>query len=215
MRCRLQRAAGPDARASRARSRSIPTTAWSCEPCDEAPPLRLSRAGACIGQLADFARKHGKSKSLIVEAALASFLSPDDADGARRRSRRRLDRLTRQIERLERDLSISIETLALFVRFWLTSTPPLPEPMQAAARAKGSERYEKFVEALGDGSRPARRCCARFPKTCCTTDRRQAIRSLSVIHRPADEADSAVSFSFYADARRRQSLVASARSCLF
>jgi hypothetical protein len=62
---------------------------------------------------------------------------------------RRLDRLTRQVERLERHVTISNEALALFVRFWLTVTPPLPDTAQPAAQAKGRERYEGFVEALG------------------------------------------------------------------
>jgi hypothetical protein len=62
---------------------------------------------------------------------------------------RRLDRLTRQVERLERHVTISNEALALFVRFWLTSTPPLPDTAPSAAQAKGRERYEGFVEALG------------------------------------------------------------------
>jgi hypothetical protein len=57
--------------------------------------------------------------------------------------------LTRQTERLERDLSIAVETLALFIRFWLTVTPPLPESAQAAAQAKGRERFESFLETLG------------------------------------------------------------------
>jgi hypothetical protein len=35
------------------------------------------------------------------------------------------------------------------VRFWLTVTPPLPDTAQPAAQAKGRERYEGFVEALG------------------------------------------------------------------
>jgi hypothetical protein len=51
--------------------------------------------------------------------------------------------------RMERDLGISVETLAVFIRFWLTSNPPLPEPAQVAARAKAAERYEAFVTALG------------------------------------------------------------------
>jgi hypothetical protein len=41
------------------------------------------------------------------------------------------------------------ETLALFVRFWLTVTPPLPPEAQAAAQLKGRQRHEGFVEALG------------------------------------------------------------------
>ena len=62
---------------------------------------------------------------------------------------RRLDRLTRQVERVERHITISNEALALFVRFWLTATPPLPDTAQPAAQTKGRERYEGFVEALG------------------------------------------------------------------
>jgi hypothetical protein len=62
---------------------------------------------------------------------------------------KRLDQLDRRMTRMERDLGISVETLAVFVRFWLTTSPPLPEPAQAAARAKAGERYDAFVAALG------------------------------------------------------------------
>lgn len=41
------------------------------------------------------------------------------------------------------------ETLALFIRFWLTVTPPLPEAEQMSARAKGMERFEGFMQSLG------------------------------------------------------------------
>jgi hypothetical protein len=99
--------------------------------------------------LIDYADRRGKSKSLIAEAAIASFLSPDAAERQEATLARRLDRLVRQTERLERDVGIAVETLALFVRFWLTATPALPEQAQAAARAKGSERYHAFIEALG------------------------------------------------------------------
>ena len=99
--------------------------------------------------LIDYADRRGKSKSLVAEAAIASFLSPDAAERQEATFARRLDRLVRQLERLERDVGISVEALALFVRFWLTATPALPEQSQAAARAKGAERYDAFVEALG------------------------------------------------------------------
>src|SRR4051794_26043347 len=102
-----------------------------------------------LDQLAELSARRGLTKSSIVEAAVASFLSPDAADRREAAFVRRLDRLSRQLERLERDLTIGVETMALFVRFWLTVTPPLPESAQPAARAKGSERYEAFVETLG------------------------------------------------------------------
>jgi hypothetical protein len=62
---------------------------------------------------------------------------------------KRLDRIVRVLERLERNDGITLETIALFIRFWLTSTPALPEQSSPAARAKGAERYDRFVEALG------------------------------------------------------------------
>lgn len=99
--------------------------------------------------LADYARRKRVSQASVVEAALASFLSPDSADRLEAALARRLDLLTRQSERMERHVTIGNETLALFVRFWLTSTPPLPDSAQATAQAKGRERFEAFVDAVG------------------------------------------------------------------
>jgi predicted transcriptional regulator len=100
-------------------------------------------------QLADHANRKRVPQALIVETALASFLSPDNSERMEAALGRRLDRLTRHVERLERHITISNEALALFVRFWLTATPPLPDTAQPAAQTKGRERYEGFVEALG------------------------------------------------------------------
>jgi predicted transcriptional regulator len=100
-------------------------------------------------KLADYAARKRVPQALIVEAALASHLSPDGADRLEAALARRLDRITRHLERIERHVDISNEALAVFVRFWLTSTPALPDGASAAAQAKGRERYEGFVEALG------------------------------------------------------------------
>jgi predicted transcriptional regulator len=100
-------------------------------------------------QLADYASRRRVPQALVVETALSSYLSPDNSERMEAALGRRLDRLTRQIERLERHVTISNEALALFIRFWLTVTPPLPDTAQPAAQAKGRGRYEAFVEALG------------------------------------------------------------------
>jgi predicted transcriptional regulator len=99
--------------------------------------------------LAEYAARRAQPRSLIAEAAIASFLSPDAAERQEAALTKRLDQLDRRIARLERDLGIAVETLAVFVRFWLTTNPPLPEPAQAAARAQVGERYDAFVAALG------------------------------------------------------------------
>lgn len=96
-----------------------------------------------------FAKRQGRPKSMVAEAAIASFLSPDDADRREAVIAKRLDRIVRVLERLERNDGVTLETIALFIRFWLISTPSLPEHSNAAARAKGAERYDRFVEALG------------------------------------------------------------------
>lgn len=96
-----------------------------------------------------FAERRSQPKSLVAEAAITSFLSPDDSDRREAAIAKRLDRIARLLERLERNDSITLETLALFIRFWLTSVPALPEQSSPAARAKGAERYDRFVEALG------------------------------------------------------------------
>jgi predicted transcriptional regulator len=99
--------------------------------------------------LAAHAARRDQSRSLIAEAAIASFLSPDAAERQEAATTKRLDQLDRRMTRMERDLGISVEMLAVFVRFWLTTNPPLPEPAQAAARAQAGERYDAFVTALG------------------------------------------------------------------
>jgi predicted transcriptional regulator len=101
------------------------------------------------GKLADYAARKRVPQALIVEAALASHLSPDGADRLEAALARRLDRMTRHLERIERHVDISNEALAVFVRFWLTSTPALPDAGLAAAQTKGRERYEGFVDVLG------------------------------------------------------------------
>ncbi|WP_182959581.1 CopG family transcriptional regulator [Gluconacetobacter tumulisoli] len=100
-------------------------------------------------RLADYAARKKVSQALIVETALASFLSPDGPERLEAALARRLDRMTRQLERMERRVTISNESLAVFVRFWLTSTPPLPDAALAAAQSKGRERYDGFIEAVG------------------------------------------------------------------
>lgn len=104
---------------------------------------------ALLKQLDDFAERRRIARAVIVETALASYLSPDGADQLETALARRLDRINRQLDRLERHITITNETLALFVRFWLTQTPALSEAAQTAAQAKGKQRYEGFVEAVG------------------------------------------------------------------
>lgn len=104
---------------------------------------------ATMRALDTFASERRKPKSLVAEAAITSFLTPDDSDRREAAIAKRLDRIVRVLERLERNDGVTLETVALFVRFWLTATPSLPEQTSAAARTKGADRYDRFLNALG------------------------------------------------------------------
>jgi predicted transcriptional regulator len=99
--------------------------------------------------LAHYAVQRDQSMSLIAQAAIASFLSPDSAERQEAALSRRLGQIDRRLARIERDLGISTEAFATFIRFWLATTPALPEPAAQAARAKVSERYAAYTSALG------------------------------------------------------------------
>ncbi|MGB3471106.1 MAG: CopG family transcriptional regulator [Erythrobacter sp.] len=99
-------------------------------------------------QLADYAGRKRVSQASVVEAALASFLSPDGSERMEAAFSRRLDRISRQMEKLDYHVEVGNEAIALFVRFWLGVTPSMPDEATAAAKAAGEQRFEHFVEAL-------------------------------------------------------------------
>jgi len=127
--------------------------AWTCEAHMTKSPrkqrLSVYLEPAVMKRLVEHAARRNQSRSLIAEAAIESFLSPDAAERQEAAFTKRLDQIDRRIARLERDVGISVETLAVFVRFWLSTTPALPEPVAQGARAKTGERYDAFVTALG------------------------------------------------------------------
>jgi predicted transcriptional regulator len=100
-------------------------------------------------RLDELAAMKGLSKSSIIAAALSSFLSPDSDDRREAAIAKRLDRLSDQFGKLERDQNILIETVALYVRYFLTVSTPVPEAHQDAARAQGRVRFEQFISQLG------------------------------------------------------------------
>jgi len=88
-------------------------------------------------------------KSAVVEDTLKAVLEPQSLPGVDDALARRLDILNRTVTHIERDMAITTETLGLFVRYFLTITPPLPEGEQEPARLLGRERFEQFVAEVG------------------------------------------------------------------
>lgn len=88
----------------------------------------------------------GLSKSMVVEAALACFLDP--APPIESPVQEALARITRQLERLDGDVRIIAETVALHARYHLTIAPSISEPRQQRACARGQERFLILAEQV-------------------------------------------------------------------
>ena len=99
-------------------------------------------------KLEALAAKPGASKSAILADAIIAWLNRRGSHELDERFGLRLNRISAQLNRIERDGQVLLETLALFVRYQLTVTAPLPEPDQAA-RAVGRDRFEAFVDQVG------------------------------------------------------------------
>ena len=99
-------------------------------------------------QLEALAAKPGSSKSAIVSDALRAYLARRGARELDDMLKIRLDRLSTQLGRIERDGQVLLESLALFVRYMLTVNAPLAEGDEAG-RAIGRDRFEAFVAQVG------------------------------------------------------------------
>jgi predicted transcriptional regulator len=94
------------------------------------------------------AAKPGANKSAMLEEALEHWLTRKGHHDLDDRFGLRLDRLTAALSRIERSNHIILESLALFIRYELAIHPPLAE-IDHAGRAKGRERFQAFIEQVG------------------------------------------------------------------
>lgn len=90
----------------------------------------------------------GANKSRLVNDALAAWLARRGSQEIDDLLKVRLDRMSREIGLVRRDNEVVLESLALFVRYQLLVTAPLPEA-DSAALAVGLDRFEKFVAQVG------------------------------------------------------------------
>ena len=103
------------------------------------------------------AARPNETESSVVDRALSFYFVGRHDDLRDAAILRRLDRLTSQFSRLERNDLILTESNALFVRYFMTMTQPVPPSQMDAARAQGAARLERFVESLAQGLRAGRR----------------------------------------------------------
>lgn len=90
----------------------------------------------------------GGNKSQLVNQALANWLARRASSQLDDAFKIRLDRMSREQGRVAHDLEVLLESFALFVRYQLLVTAPVPEG-DAAALAVGRDRFEKFIGQVG------------------------------------------------------------------
>ena len=103
---------------------------------------------ALSDRLEALAAKPGATKSSILALAVTAYLDRRGANELDERFARRLDRISSQLARIERDGHVGLESLALFVRYMLTVNAPLAEEDETA-RAIGRDRFAAFVTRVG------------------------------------------------------------------
>jgi hypothetical protein len=93
------------------------------------------------------ASRPGGNKSRLVNDAVRAWLAREGTKEIDDLFKARLDRLSRELGLVRRDLYVVLESFALFVRFYLLVTAPLPDA-DTAARAVGMDRFEQFLGQL-------------------------------------------------------------------
>jgi hypothetical protein len=118
---------------------------------DEMSKARLTvyLSDSVSDRLAIACKRPGANKSKLVDRALDRFMASEANGGGDASLLRRLDHMNKQITKLDRNALVILETLGLFVRYYLTITPPLPKSEQDPARGLGNQRFEFFVSQIG------------------------------------------------------------------
>lgn len=114
-----------------------------------------------VAKLHALAMRRGRTLTALVDAALTDYFADASKDERDAAIVRRLDRLTRQFDRLEQKDTVLGETLALFIRYFLMVTPKVPTHQLGAARAEGEQQFNMFIEQLGRDLQSGKRVLQR------------------------------------------------------
>jgi type IV secretion system protein TrbG len=80
---------------------------------------------------------------MVVAAALEQFMKP--ASSMEELVHERFDEMNTRFDRLEHDIRLLAETVALHARYHFAVMPPLPQAEQREASARGDERFRVLV----------------------------------------------------------------------
>ena len=90
----------------------------------------------------------GSTYSQCVEKALTLWYSEDREHAQNNPLLRRMDRMNRADEVHTRKLAVMSDALGLFIQYFLTLIPEIPEERRETASDLGAARFKRFVDDL-------------------------------------------------------------------
>jgi hypothetical protein len=118
-------------------------------------------------QITGYCKASGIAERAVFEAALEQYIhGTSDLTLVLRR----LDRLGRADERMQRDLELLSEAFAVFVRLWFAHTPSVPADAKPVARSTAESRYRQFVEHVVQQFSGGRRFLDDLPREVVAND---------------------------------------------
>lgn len=113
-------------------------------------------------------RRPQVSRSAVVSRALRQYLLPDYQEERERVLAANLDRLWwhqhHLADRLDRELRLVREMLALLVRTYYIHTPEIPEADRQAAVLSGEKRFSRFLAKVAEQAGPGKSALEQMPQ---------------------------------------------------
>lgn len=108
------------------------------------------------------------SRSSVMARALRRFLFPEHQEERERMLTENFDRLYwhqhNHADRVDRELRMVREMLALFVRTFYNHTAEIPPGERRAAKLSGEVRFDRFLKALAENVGPGKSALERMPE---------------------------------------------------
>lgn len=107
----------------------------------------------------EMVRAGGATKSALLADALEMWLDRRGASDVEIWFGGRLDRISRQLSRLDRNDRVALESTAIVARYIFTNLIPVPEN-DKVAMAHGRDRFERMVQRVGEALATGRQSIA-------------------------------------------------------
>lgn len=98
-----------------------------------------------VQQIKYIAQENGITDGSIIEAALRDYLGKTEHEDV---LINKVDKLSRQIEKLRRENGLMLEVVSSFIRVYLTHTQEIPEQEKLNAELRGAKKFSRFMDLV-------------------------------------------------------------------